>query len=259
MSKTKKSIGVFGDSYTTKTLHNTIVNNDSVIWPFMLDREFDVTNYGQPGNSVYGCYKDYMYFGNRHDYNIIVIPLRTRFYSSRLNASEIRTLVDFENWYANYPSVLIYEKKIKNKNLENADNYFKIFDSLKTYYEQWEDEEFLSTVNDALVDRIKTFQNVWTIEVQPLDKNQIGLFDISRWELEIINQFTDTDLYINNPMQDKKFLRDNRNCHLTEENNIALGKIVLDAVKNNKPVELKMENFVRPTAKAASYFEWIDL
>lgn len=257
---TKKSIGIFGDSYTTMTSHNAIVNKKSVIWPYVLSKEYQITNYGQPGNSIYRCYKDYMHFGSRHDHNIMVIPTRSRFYSAFLKNHPIKDLVDVENWYSNYQSVLLYEKKIRNRNPEDADKYAKIFNSLKTFYEQWADMEFFETVNDALASKIKTFENLWTIEVQPTDKTQIGLEYISNWELSIINKLSpDADLYVNNALKDKKFLRDDRNCHLTESNNIILGKIVLDAVKNNKPIELKIQDFVPPSGDAASYFKWIDL
>lgn len=260
MIHVKKSLGIFGDSYASPTLHNLITKTKEqigVIWPHVLDQEFQVHNYARPGNSIYKCYIDFIEFGNRHDHNVMIIPLRDRFYSSFLDDSEISRIFDFENWYSNYQNILFYKDNIKQRNPSNIDKHLKIFDSLEVYYEFWKDDEFLKTVNAALADKLKTFNNLTTVEVESSDTT-IGLKDISDWEFEIIKlQSGNLKPYVKDIAEKKKFLRDNRNCHLTEENNVILGKIILDAVKNNKKIELKIKDFAQPTESASSYFEWI--
>jgi hypothetical protein len=254
----KKTIGIFGDSYATATLLNIANRSPIIIWPHELDRLFKVVNYGLPGNSVYRCYKDYLEYGSQHDYNIMIIPIRDRFYSSYLHYSDISRVVDFENWYSNYSSLLMYQRALINSDDPNKERHLKIFDSIKTYYELWKDDNFLNVVNGALVDKIKSIDNLLTIEVKPEDPNQLGLMDISNWEIEFIKKqmpevFENQNEIVNN---NGLFLRDNRNCHLTPENNVILGRIIVDAIKTKTKIELKIEDFV-PPPPGPKYFEWV--
>jgi hypothetical protein len=245
----KKSVGIFGDSYATVTM--TAGPFTSKIWADVLAEEYEVVNYGRPGNSVYKCYKDFIEHGSKHDYNVMTVPTLDRFYSSALHNSSISEILNFENWYANYSNIILFGDIIKNKDV--SDQSLKIFESLKTYYEYWKDDDFLSTVNDALVDKLKNCSNLLLIEVKP--KDHFGLWNLSIWEIDVTRVNTS-----HNPVdaKNKRYLRDERNCHLSEENNIILGRIILDAIKNNKKIELKLEDFVIPTKNIDQYMKWVE-
>lgn len=246
----KKSVGIFGDSYSTVTL--AADKFTSKTWVDVLAEEYDVVNYGRPGNSVYKCYKDFVEKGNKHDYNVMTVPTADRFYSAALHKSDISKILKFENWYSNYSNVLLFKDIIESKKMDNNDRYMKIFESLRVYYEHWKDDDFLNTVNEALADKLKTYSNLLIIEVKP--KDQFGLWHLSNWELDVIKQSKNLLSKIDH--RNKKHVRDDRNCHLSEENNIILGKLVLDAIKNNKKIELKQEDFVVPTKNVDQYLKW---
>jgi|LauGreDrversion4_2_1035121.scaffolds.fasta_scaffold74546_2 hypothetical protein len=255
----KKTIGIYGDSYCS------VMNPEygENFWVTHLKEFYDVTNYGHPGNSIYKCYRDYMENYQKHDINVMVIPTIDRFYSSYLENSDIAKTLSNKNWYTHYSNVLLHENTYKNKfNRPDSDFNLKIFDSVRLYFEFWKDDDYVNTVNLLLVEKIKTFKNLITIDVTSSDSDHIGLRDVSIWELNNMAGYHEQYIFKGTPpgyedIENKKFVKDKRICHLTEENNMVLTTIVQDAIKNNvKEIKLKIQDFVAPTKNVNYYIGW---
>ena len=202
---------------------------------------------------------------HKHDINIMVIPTVDRFYSEYLENSDIAKKMSNKNWYTHYTNVLFYKNTYKNKFNPAANDFnLNIFDSVKLYFEYWKDDQYINTVNLLLAEKIKTFENIITIDVISSDSDYIGLKDLSGWELSNAPGYAER--YIANKtlvghedVENRKFLRDVRNCHLTEENNSVLLNIVQNAINNNiKEIKLKIQDFIKPTKDVDNYLEWTD-
>ena len=257
----KKTIGVYGDSYCS------VMNPDSEqnFWVNYLKEFYDVTNYGHPGNSIYKCYANYMENYRKHDINIMVIPTVDRFYSSYLENSDIAKTLSNKNWYTQYSNVLLHENIYKDKfNLLDSDFNLKIFDSVRLYFEYWKDDDYVNTVNLLLAEKIKTFKNLITIDVISYDVDYIGLQDLSIWEIKNMTGYNEQFISKGTPIghedvENKKFVKDKRICHLTEENNLVLSTIVQKAIENNiMEIKLKKQDFITPFKDINNYIEWTD-
>jgi hypothetical protein len=257
----KKTIGVYGDSYCS------VMNPDAEqnFWVNYLRDFYDITNYGYPGNSIYSCYTDYMKNYQKHDINLMVIPTVDRFYSAYLENSDIAKTMSNKNWYTHYLNVLFYKNKYKNKfNTEDTDFNLQIFDSLRLYFEFWKDDDYVNTVHLLLVEKIKTFENLITIDAKSSDLDYIGLQDLAIWELNNMPGYQEQYISKGTPIgyedvANKRFVRDNRICHLTVENNMILANIVCNAIENNiKEIKLKMQDFVALSKNVDNYIGWMD-
>jgi hypothetical protein len=257
------NIGIYGDSYSN-VMHPNF-NNAKNFWADDLKKYHNVTNYGKPGNSIYNCYVDYMENNHKHEINIMVIPVSDRFYSEYLENSDIAKKMSNKNWYTHYSNVLFYKNSYKHKfNPSDTDFNLQLFDSVRLYFEFWKDIQYVNTVNLLLAEKIKTFKNLITIDVVSSDPDYIGLQYLSGWELTNAPGYIER--YISNNTQaghedveNRKFLKDVRNCHLTEENNSVLLNIVQHAINNNiKEIKLKIQDFIAPTKDVDNYLEWTD-
>jgi len=260
-----KSIGIYGDSYCS--VMNPELNPEATLdfWSNNLKKFYSVINYGQPGNSIYNCYINYMENHYKHDINIMAIPTADRFYSSYLEESDIATKMSNKNWYTHYANILLHRNIYKNKFSPAAGDFnLSIFDSVKLYFEYWKDNQYVNTVNLLLAEKIKTFENLITIDVISTDPDYIGLQDLSIWELANMPGYKEQFILKNTPIgyedtKNKKFVKDKRICHLTEENNLVLSTIVRHAIENNiKEIKLKIEDFIIPSKEINNYIEWTD-
>jgi hypothetical protein len=255
----KKSVGIYGDSYCS--VMDPI--GEKNFWVNYLKDTYEITNYGHPGNSIYNCYIDYIENCHKHEINLMVIPTTERFYSSHLENSDIAKKMSNKNWYTHYPNVIFYKNAYKNKfNPEDTDFNLQIFDSVGFYFEFWRDEQYVNTVNLLLAEKIKTFENLITIDVKSPESGYVGLQDLSIWEINNMSGYHEK--YVSKKIlighedaENKKFLRDNRICHLTEENNLVLSTIVRHAIENNiKDIKLKIEDFVATFKDIDNYIGW---
>jgi len=251
----KLSIGIHADSYAVR-LH------DDFIWCDLLKNQYDIINYAKSGNSVYQVYRSLLEHENKHDLNIVIIPTYDRFYSKYLYNSKISQIVKENNWFTFYQNVLFYEKMLDRKN-QLKDENLDIINSLKVYYRLWADFEYLNDVNMALADKIKNKPKVITIEVKSSDPNNLGLMDISKWDLNNLpgvreSFFNEGGAMAGLDKKKKRWLADDRSCHLSEDNNICLGKVVVNAIeKNMKEIKLSLDDFIVPTKSAENYLKWV--
>jgi hypothetical protein len=249
----KPSIGIYGDSYANLNLEQ----GNAGSWLEILEKEFEIHNYGYPGNSVYKCYDDCMKNFNKHDHNIFIITTSSRFYSNYLenfNLGEFSS--NFKNWYNIYGSISIIENKLKRygKPGENS-HILDIVNSVKLYHEVWQDMEMFEDIKNALVDQLEAkVNNILFINTMSKNDN-IGICDISCWELEQVG-FDPKSLNVINK-DNNTFCRDIRKNHLSLENNIILGNKIYKALKENtKELKVSYDDFVKPVNDISHYIDW---
>lgn len=75
-----KSIGVYGDSFAGA---HTSTNHKETHWSFLLANYYNtnITNYSEPGSSIYFSYKEFLKHYDKHDLNIFCVTEYTRYHS----------------------------------------------------------------------------------------------------------------------------------------------------------------------------------
>jgi len=250
----KKTIGVYGDSFANYENYDYLGKS----WVELLEREYTVTNFGHPGNSMYQCYKTILSNHEQYDYNIFLIPSAGRFFSKRLDSLLDKSTTPFNNWYNNLPSIEAAKLMINNnkKSYDNADRILKIIDSVHTYWTEWKDSEFDEAMNNLMIDNIKKFNNSLLINTHTINNN-LGLIDISMWELDQLGFSEKYPNHFGTINETKSLsLRDSRKNHLSEENNFKLYEKILDAINSNLDVTLSLNDFVKPSKDIEYYVRW---
>jgi len=252
----KKTIGVYGDSFANYENQNSM----SKSWAELLEENYTVTNFGFPGNSIYHCYKDIIANHNFYDYNIFLVPVGGRFFSRPLQELLVENPRNFKNWYNNVPSIEVARLAVEGnkKSYSNTYKILKIIDSVCTYWAEWKDDEFDKTTNNLMLNDIKKINNVLLINTQSIDNN-LGLIDISNWELDQLGfseKYPDRFGTINKDIS--LSLRDSRKNHLSVENNFKLYEKILDAINGNHDVTLSYTDFVKPSKDIEYYVRWQD-
>lgn len=253
----KLSVGVYGDSYANMNLNDP----ETFSWIDQLKTRHNVLNYGECGNSPYQCYKDYINNNSKHDYNIFVIPILQRFFSKYLFDLLSEHQV-FKNWFINPDCIRAAKKDLLHQVDPDTQAFkLKIMDSVEFASMFWLDYEYVTEANMALIDKIKNDKNLILIDTNH-SKNKIGLTDVSLWELEQVGykeKYLDKGLGLNSIDEENKLIsQDARANHFSEENNLVLGNMLLEAISNNFTGELELSytDFVKPSKPLEHYLKW---
>jgi hypothetical protein len=250
----KKTIAVYGDSFANYRSESYGMGKS---WVNFLEDRYEVTNFGEPGNSVYQCYETIKSHHEKYDYNIFLIPVRQRFFSNKLyNLSES---IPFKNWFNNVSSLEIFKILIeKNKQSYNdADRLLKIIDSVYTYWTEWKDHDVDTTMTNLMLNDIKKINNIILIDTQS-HAGEEGLTSVSIWE---IDQLGFSEKYPANftTIDENKSLTlfDLRKNHLSEENSFILYEKILDAINESiSEIKLNHTDFVKPSEDLDFYVGW---
>jgi hypothetical protein len=138
----------------------------------------------------------------------------------------------------------------------DSDRIMSVLQSLKNYYEIWKDHEYYADLNRLAIFYLKQKQqNILFINTHPYE-NQIGLVDLSLWELEQLG-YTEKLAEIRQVGNISVYRNDIRKNHLSEDNNIILGDKILQAIHNNQQeLIINIEDFVVPSKSISSYVRW---
>jgi len=255
----KLSIGVYGDSFASMNLDI----EGSFSWIDQLRTIHDVSNYGECGNSISKCYRTYLKNHEFHDYNIFIIPAQNRFYSEKLYhlLEDSHTI---KNWFATIGSLDSARINVEVGTSPSKLNKLKIIQSVRIALLEWLDYEFLKEINDLLIDKISNDKNLILVNTNPT-KNGVSLTAVSFRELEEVGykeKYLDKGLYLNVFDNEKKLLLSDSRCnHLSEENNLIFGNILLSAISNNYSGELELshKDFVKPSKPLEHYLKWTSI
>lgn len=228
-------------------------------WVNLLEQGYEVTNFGEPGNSIYQCYETIKTCHNKYDYNIFLIPVQQRFFSSKLY--HLSDQIPFNNWFNNISSLEIFKILIEKdkKSYKDADRLLKIIDSVYTYWTEWKDHNVDTTIADLMLNDIKKINNVILIDTQTHQhKGKEGLTGISNWELDQLG-FTEKYPKTFSSIDESKSMAlfDRRKNHLSEENSFILYEKILDAFNEHiSEIKLSIEDFVKPSKDLDFYVGW---
>lgn len=254
----KKQIGIYGDSFANYELHRTDRKSWIDYLVELLDTEYKIANHGKKTSSVFHCYKKFLSTHHENFYNIFIVPISGRFYSSFLENRIPKEILRNDYWYNTYQGVLfLREDIIQNQTkLSNYQSLLDIANSVKVYYETWIDVDYARMVDNVIIDHLKTkTNNTLFIYTENIEVQGTGLGNISLWELEQIG--------VNNnwgEMKGTKFLMDKRKNHLSDENSIILAKKINQAINNNQThISLSTADFTVPSKDFNFYCYWEDI
>jgi len=249
----KISVGVYGDSYANMNLDKP----GSYSWVHHLQTVHNVVNYGECGNSPYQCYKDYINNKDKHDYNIFIIPTLQRFFSEHLFNLLKDTLL-FRNWFVNLSSVELAKIHLANQETNSGTKFkLKVVENVEFAMASWMDTAYLTETNAALIDKIRSDKNIILVDSNS-STEKAALVDVSMNELVAVGHVNVDNNLSTVDTENKRVARDIRCNHLSEENNLILGNILLQAIDNNFSGELMLthDSFVIPSKTLEHYLIW---
>jgi hypothetical protein len=228
-------IGVFGDSF----------GDDYTLWPnpytevgsswidYLRDQNIEVDNFSSGGTSLYYSYQRFI--SNYTEYDKIIFAV----------TSPGRITVPSGTQTEDYFNVIQVEKELKS--CFDFERKIKL-NAIRDYFIYVKNDTFDNLTHKLLVDHIsKKHDNILMIPcfVNSGIDNQIPLFNISHfeanfWNLEEILPNTDT-------------VYDARKCHMCEENNLMLGKEIVNWVNTGNFI-LDSTKFMKPGKEFNHYF-----
>jgi len=244
-------IAIFGDSYGhTFKLKEFEKYNDAVSWSDILSKKYDVTNFAMSGSGVYFSFREFKKHHSYYDKIIflasapgrVLLPERMQL---ELNFADLNQEVIYgmrlhvANVTQSEIALNLVEQKngslIDKKRLSAIKDYFLWVMNLEEQftYAQLMAKEVQSIRPDALVQQTSDPRghDLWTISVMELE----------HWgqTSESINQMD---------------LLEIRKTHLTKENNIILADKMEQWILHGTPLDLSLQDFVKPTEPLENYF-----
>lgn len=224
-------IGIFGDSFASDEKKNP---TDS--WIDILRKSHDVENHAYNGTNLYFSISKIKEHYKKYEKIIFVVTQPSRIKI----ADHIPCYDSMKRYVAHWPMV--------NRLIEDA-NKHEIYDgplidaynAVLDYYKFIQDDTYDNYIHNLMLDDIvKICHNVILI---PAFKNSIqgnhnSLIEVRTNE----NKAWSYDYFI------PEGFRDERNCHLTVENNIILAKKAEEWL-DGSPVEIRLDDFATPINK----------
>jgi hypothetical protein len=234
-------IAIFGDSFADENHSNL----DEKSWIDILrDNGLEVHNFSLSGTSLMWSYQKYLNF-KKSDQNETIDKIIFLFTEPN------RMTTQYKNKIITITHPDMFDDVIKNNNDFNQKD-IEILQNFKNYYIYFHNEEEAKIINNLIKRDILSDSRV--IYSEPFDRNlpkgQISLYNVASIELDVLTGLSEDDGY--------KFMNkciDNRKCHMSEPNNVMVGKKFLDAIFYNKQtIEIFLNDFVQPFNKAKQYF-----
>lgn len=239
-------IGVYGDSFscintkwdTSKALNSHL----GISWvEFLENAGHEITNFAESGTAFMFSYEHFLKNHRNFDINIFVVTNPQRVYVKELDGIKIFDWEWAESEYRRIKKLPFYPKK---------DLHLEIIDSVRVYMKSWIDWEMVTHVQHVLVN------NLWNLAPNTL---VIPAFEDSMMQTTVnLNSAAKYELKFVDEKEHKNFdfgwLDCKRKCHFSNENNIVLGQLILDAIKKqDKILEFSLDKLVKP-ANSDFYF-----
>lgn len=235
-------LAIFGDSWgDDHSLWPRYYKNVGDSWIDYLgyNTSYEITNFCVGGSSFFFQYERLLNHHENFDKIIFLIPSAGRIHSKvRDTLEHWGTVEQVHRAIANFTDLTFSEKE----HLQAIEKYFAYI----------QDVNKDKTVQTALLQNIKSFlrPDIKFISVSPdscfEDSSTNNLHKLAFIE----PTFFDVDAF-----SSKTNYYDARKCHLSEENNLILGKKVLEFLENNVPLDLNFDHFCHtPTMPLDHYF-----
>jgi hypothetical protein len=229
-------VGIFADSYGD---HKPGANG--ITWVEMLEQTYkiDVENHSKSGSSVWYSYNEFKQHQHKYDKIVflitgdgrITVPLPPKYTDIRLIHTTGHTR-GFRN-------------AMNNKEYKN-DIYLKnIADSLEKYYAYLHDPVKDQEVNRLLCEEVRRTRPD-TLFI-PCFKNSVMVTGHSLWDIHEI------DIKYYNLLEGYAVEKENRHCHMNQENNSVLAEKVNGWI-NGQVFDLNPAHFTTPTHPVSYYF-----
>jgi hypothetical protein len=232
-------VAIYGDSFACINTRWGDTRVDSphlgISWVEIIEREgYDITNFAKSGSAFMFSYENFLKEHKNYDLNIFVLTAPQRTYVKALDGLLLFGHTWAEGEYKRVEQLPFYPRK---------DIHLEILKSVKTYLELWVDQEMVTHTQQVLVN------NLWNLAPNTIvipafsdsmSQTVINLFYSAKYELKLVDEKEHKKFDFN-------YLDCKRKCHFSNENNIVLGKKVLDAIVNKqKIVTLHIDELVKP-------------
>lgn len=222
-------IGIFGDSYANHYVGNTPEKS----WVNYLEDKYNITNYAEPGSSLYFSVEKFLEHHEKYDKIIFCITDRERIYLPEYSCFLHKTkqgLKKSRHLQFNFLDSFADRIKKYNSSISNTNHTLKIIQIAKDYYEHVYNDDANNLFYKLMIKEIKSLRTDGLF----FDEN---LWQISRLELEH---------YQIEKILGKKWYEthtDYRSCHLTETNNLNLFNVVDGWLQN---LNFEISNLFKP-------------
>lgn len=233
-------LGIFGDSFALSEPYLDCVGHRT-IWADVLKEKYDVENFGRSGSSLYYSYKLFIENHKKFDHIIFIAtdPGRIQIPERSLHISHCDSDCD-------YQFVPSYEqaKKILTE-IKHIDRTSTSVQAAKEYMLHIQDYEYETYVQKLIIeDIIKERKDIIVIPAFEWSWHP-GPFDWNLSQIEIKeNNYWNIDHHWFQTWKGKNYC-DVRCCHMTQENNIIFGNMVLNWL-GGSPINFDLNIFVTP-------------
>lgn len=215
-------VAIYGDSHTAGYISKSI--NPELAWPEMLSQEFDVTNFGLGGSSLFYSYEKFCSTHENFDYVIFFATFPGRLY------------IEHENKNLNHiPG--INQLAIMQRMAHWSANDRKVIDAAIDYYTYIYNKTQAEVIHNLMIDDIEK------------KRPRVCIFDLRIY----YNGQEDFE-----ELQDKLFwskYQDLRQCHFTEEKNIALASMFKNNITTNvNNIDYDLIRNTKTSKKFEDYF-----
>ena len=228
-----KRLAIFGDSYGKSGGHF----NKEKSWVNFIEetKEYTVTNFSEGGASLWYTYK--LFLENNKFYDSIIF-LVTSPHRLALTNSNVK-IHKFQNY-----------AQSKIKTTLTSGEIQKQYQAIVDYYEIIHSNEKEEAMHKFLIDDIKRCRPdavIYPSFSSPYFED-IGLYEVTKFE----NQFLGINAEVIEQFYKKKF-KDDRHCHMTEQNNELVSKLFLDRLAGKNSI-INLETLCPPPHGVNFYY-----
>jgi len=213
-------IGIFGCSYADENSSRLPeINDNGRSWSSVLrDRNYNITNYGASGSSVYYSYNLFKQYSQLYDKIIFVVTSAQRI--TIRDPKEEKNFLYLTSWSTITEQISQYMKKIG------------VYEAVKLYFEYIYNDEEANDYRDLIINFLSSQPNILVLDIKDLLK-------ISRKDYDFYKKLLNEDIH-----NMHKFI-DNRYNHINNENNIILANLIEEWIESGN-FNFSFDKFVNP-------------
>ena len=248
-------IGIYGDSWGCFNFDE--VSDITTAWPEILKTHgHTVDNHSVVGETFFNVYQKFKENYRNYDVNIFLIPRLGRLYFKDI-PKPYNTRVGEES------SLSLNKQLLKNDitlSKEDKDMLTELYSFSEVHFKykiNWEQE---SEIRNDLLEYSRTFKTKTIFipcvdECIPWEENTGTLMDIFAYENTILKPTVQVG-----EIQENRYVRDLRLCHLSEENNKLLADMILSAIENQRDtINIELKDFKKPSKNIEHYMGWKEI
>jgi len=241
-------IAIFGDSYAHDfKLKEFEKYNSAVSWVDILSEKYDIANFAISGSGVYFSFTEFKKYHSEYDKIIFLVSVPGRVLLPEHMKLMLDNMPDMlrtvSQQHNSISSAEFLLKELEQKNGSSMDK--KRLSAIKDYFLLVMNPEEQSVYSYLMAKEVQSIRP--DALVQPvIGSPGKDLWSIAKMEIE---HWGETQETIN-----QKNLFEIRKNHLTKENNIILANKMEQWILHGTPLNLSLQEFVKPTEPLKNYF-----